>query len=156
VWIFFLFCFDVPQIYIFLIIPFFVCFFVVGTPIQNNLEELYAVVQFTAPGFLGTLQEFKVIINIAINIEYLTIRDQWSICKYLKCFIPLIFWCTARFWHSLHNYSNAFIYHIYLQAYFLCFFFNYDVNDNNMITNRELIRIPSWLACQLSAPKKKE
>lgn len=30
-----------------------------GTPIQNNLEELFAVVQFTAPGFLGTLQEFK-------------------------------------------------------------------------------------------------
>ena len=30
-----------------------------GTPIQNNLEELYAVVQFAAPGFLGMLSEFK-------------------------------------------------------------------------------------------------
>ena len=30
-----------------------------GTPIQNNLEELYAVVQFVSPGFLGTLTEFK-------------------------------------------------------------------------------------------------
>jgi SNF2 family DNA or RNA helicase len=30
-----------------------------GTPIQNNLDELYAVVQFVTPGYLGTLQEFK-------------------------------------------------------------------------------------------------
>lgn len=31
----------------------------IGTPIQNNLEELFSVVQFTSPGYLGTLQEFK-------------------------------------------------------------------------------------------------
>lgn len=31
-----------------------------GTPIQNNLEELFTVVDFTAPGYLGTLQEFQV------------------------------------------------------------------------------------------------
>lgn len=30
-----------------------------GTPIQNNLDELYAVVHFAIPGFLGTLKEFK-------------------------------------------------------------------------------------------------
>ena len=30
-----------------------------GTPVQNNLEELYAVVQFAVPGYLGTLPEFK-------------------------------------------------------------------------------------------------
>lgn len=30
-----------------------------GTPIQNNLDELYSVVQFVTPGYLGTLQEFK-------------------------------------------------------------------------------------------------
>eukprot|EP01041_Mallomonas_annulata_P008816 gene8816-18247_t len=29
------------------------------TPLQNNLEELYAVVQLTAPGYLGTLKEFQ-------------------------------------------------------------------------------------------------
>lgn len=31
-----------------------------GTPIQNNLDELYAVVHFTVPGYLGTLKEFQV------------------------------------------------------------------------------------------------
>lgn len=30
-----------------------------GTPIQNNLDELYAVVNFTVPGYLGTLDEFQ-------------------------------------------------------------------------------------------------
>ena len=30
-----------------------------GTPIQNNLDELYAVVNFAAPGFIGSLIEFK-------------------------------------------------------------------------------------------------
>eukprot|EP01038_Epipyxis_sp_PR26KG_P005214 gene5214-7254_t len=30
-----------------------------GTPIQNNLEELYSVVQFAVPGYLGSLKEFK-------------------------------------------------------------------------------------------------
>ena len=30
-----------------------------GTPIQNNLEELYAVIQFAIPWYLGTLKEFK-------------------------------------------------------------------------------------------------
>jgi SNF2 family DNA or RNA helicase len=30
-----------------------------GTPIQNNLDELYAVVNFTVPGYLGTLDQFQ-------------------------------------------------------------------------------------------------
>ncbi len=30
-----------------------------GTPIQNNLEELYAVIQFIIPDYLGELSEFK-------------------------------------------------------------------------------------------------
>lgn len=30
-----------------------------GTPLQNNLEELYAVVNFTVPGYLGTLEDFQ-------------------------------------------------------------------------------------------------
>jgi DNA repair and recombination RAD54-like protein len=30
-----------------------------GTPIQNNLDELYAVVQFAAPGYLGELKEYQ-------------------------------------------------------------------------------------------------
>lgn len=30
-----------------------------GTPIQNNLNELFAVVQFAAPGYLGDLKEFQ-------------------------------------------------------------------------------------------------
>jgi SNF2 family DNA or RNA helicase len=36
-----------------------ICIHNIGTPIQNNLEELFAVVQFTSPGYLGSLQEFK-------------------------------------------------------------------------------------------------
>lgn len=36
-----------------------ICIYRKGTPIQNNLEELFAVVQFTSPGYLGSLQEFK-------------------------------------------------------------------------------------------------
>lgn len=34
---------------------------VTGTPLQNNLDELFAVVHFTAPGYLGSLTEFQVI-----------------------------------------------------------------------------------------------
>jgi SNF2 family DNA or RNA helicase len=30
-----------------------------GTPIQNNLDELFAVVNFTVPGYLGSLEEFQ-------------------------------------------------------------------------------------------------
>ena len=30
-----------------------------GTPIQNDLQELFAIVDFVAPGFLGTLYEFR-------------------------------------------------------------------------------------------------
>ena len=30
-----------------------------GTPVQNNLDELYAMVHFAVPWFLGTLQDFK-------------------------------------------------------------------------------------------------
>lgn len=32
---------------------------VTGTPVQNNLDELYAVVQFSVPNYLGTLADFK-------------------------------------------------------------------------------------------------
>ena len=42
---------------------FHLCFDVKGTPIQNNLEELYAVVQFVCPGYLGSLLEFQVVTN---------------------------------------------------------------------------------------------
>lgn len=31
-----------------------------GTPIQNHLDELFAVVNFAAPGYLGTLKDFQV------------------------------------------------------------------------------------------------
>lgn len=30
-----------------------------GTPVQNNLDELYSVVNFAVPGYLGSLAEFK-------------------------------------------------------------------------------------------------
>ena len=30
-----------------------------GTPIQNNLDELYSVVHFVAPGYLGELADFQ-------------------------------------------------------------------------------------------------
>ena len=30
-----------------------------GTPIQNNLDELFAVINFVVPGYLGTLDEFQ-------------------------------------------------------------------------------------------------
>lgn len=30
-----------------------------GTPIQNNLSELYTVVQFVLPNYLGSYQEFE-------------------------------------------------------------------------------------------------
>ena len=32
-----------------------------GTPIQNNLEELYAVVQFVVPGYLGNETHIKLL-----------------------------------------------------------------------------------------------
>ena len=38
-----------------------------GTPVQNNLDELYSVVQFAVPGLLGTLQEFKTRFGDAIE-----------------------------------------------------------------------------------------
>ncbi len=38
-----------------------------GTPIQNNLDELFAVVQFAAPGFLGSLKEFQTLYADPIN-----------------------------------------------------------------------------------------
>ena len=38
-----------------------------GTPIQNNLEELYSIVQFVCPFFLGTLEEFRS--TYALNTE---------------------------------------------------------------------------------------
>jgi SNF2 family DNA or RNA helicase len=31
-----------------------------GTPVQNNLDELYAMVHFAVPWYLGTLREFQV------------------------------------------------------------------------------------------------
>eukprot|EP01035_Chromulina_nebulosa_P024952 gene24952-32512_t len=38
-----------------------------GTPIQNNLEELYTLVSFVAPGYLGPIGEFNA--NFAIPIQ---------------------------------------------------------------------------------------
>lgn len=37
-----------------------------GTPIQNDLEELYAVVSFTVPDFLGSLNQFRANIQAPI------------------------------------------------------------------------------------------
>jgi DNA repair and recombination protein RAD54B len=33
-----------------------------GTPIQNDLDELYAVVSFVAPGFFGSFQLHKSVV----------------------------------------------------------------------------------------------
>jgi SNF2 family DNA or RNA helicase len=30
-----------------------------GSPIQNNLDELYAIVSFACPGFLGSIASFR-------------------------------------------------------------------------------------------------
>ena len=38
-----------------------------GTPMQNNLEELYSMVQFVTPGYLGTLSDFKLKFSDIIN-----------------------------------------------------------------------------------------
>jgi SNF2 family DNA or RNA helicase len=38
-----------------------------GTPIQNDLEELYSVVSFVVPRFLGSLARFKSTFAVPIN-----------------------------------------------------------------------------------------
>lgn len=38
-----------------------------GTPIQNNLKELFAIVRFVAPGYLGDMKDFNA--NYSIPIE---------------------------------------------------------------------------------------
>ena len=37
----------------------FALLYLLGTPIQNNLEELYAVVQFTVPGYLSSVSDYR-------------------------------------------------------------------------------------------------
>lgn len=39
-----------------------------GTPYQNNMDELYSIVQFVAPNFLGTLAQFKVSMYILTDL----------------------------------------------------------------------------------------
>ena len=40
-----------------------------GTPIQNDLEELYNMTDLVNPGLLGSLSKFKVIFMIFLMIE---------------------------------------------------------------------------------------
>ena len=47
--------FSFPHFLFFL----FALLYLLGTPIQNNLEELYAVVQFTVPGYLSSVSDYR-------------------------------------------------------------------------------------------------
>lgn len=38
-----------------------------ATPIQNNLDELFVIVDFVSPGLLGTLSEFRRKYNVPIG-----------------------------------------------------------------------------------------
>jgi SNF2 family DNA or RNA helicase len=58
-----------------------------GTPVQNNLEELFSVVQFVTPGYLGTVQEFQALYSKPIADA--NTRGSSSEVKSLVCTICL-------------------------------------------------------------------
>lgn len=56
-----------------------------GTPLQNNLEELYAVVHFVAPGYLGTLKEFQQRFVHVISTGRMPQAERLSIAQVAHC-----------------------------------------------------------------------
>lgn len=40
-----------------------------GTPVQNNLEELYSLIDFACPDFFGTFSDFKCMCDMQVTVE---------------------------------------------------------------------------------------
>ncbi len=57
-----------------------------GTPIQNNLMELWSIFNFLSPGYLGTYESFKESFFIPIEVE----KDKIAASKLIKLISPFL------------------------------------------------------------------
>jgi SNF2-related domain len=106
-----------------------------GTPIQNNLDELYSVVHFVAPGYLGELADFQRTFSDHISkgqLQGASELHKKKVCVILfldSCYLLFLLLQCHLIYNSFNQFVFVFVLFLFLFLFFCFFCFMHNLND---------------------------
>ena len=77
-----------------------------GTPVENNLSELWSVFDFTIPGYMGTLKDFSDNYAKDIEVSLLVFDSHFVVCCFLFIFLCFYDYHDQCVHHLLRHHHN--------------------------------------------------